>query len=56
MYTGTVIENLMEMVARAEDHVHEVLPAAAPQRQDDLLVSQFAYRASESQPMMIGVA
>jgi hypothetical protein len=56
MYTGTVIDNLMEMVARAEDHVHEVRPAAAPQREDRLVASHFAYRAHESQPMMIGVA
>jgi len=53
MYTGMVIEELMQMVARAEDHVQEVRPAT---REDQLLASHFAFHANDSQPMMIGVA
>jgi hypothetical protein len=54
MYTGMVIEELMQMVARAEDHVQEVRPAT--RREDELLASHFAFHANDSQPMMIGVA
>jgi hypothetical protein len=56
MYTGTVIEELMQMVARLEDHAQDVRPAAALEREEKFLASHFAYHAHGSQPMMIGVA
>jgi hypothetical protein len=59
MFTGMVIDELMEMVARAEHHAHEprmMMAEPEPERDEELLVSQFAYRSTDSQPMMIGVA
>jgi hypothetical protein len=46
---------LMDMVARIEDHAHEVLPTAELERQEEFLASHFASHAHDSQPM-IGVA
>ena len=54
MYTGTVISELMELVARVEDHAQD--GAIVPGREDELLASRFVYQATNSQPMMIGVA
>jgi hypothetical protein len=56
MYTGTVISDLMEMVARAEDHAQDLRLAGELQREDQLLASHFAYYPADSQPMMFGVA
>ncbi len=56
MYTGTVINELMEMVARAEGHVQPLSAAAELGREDQLMGSYFVYRPTDSQPMMIGVA
>jgi hypothetical protein len=57
MFTGMVIDELMEMVARAEHHAHEPrMMMAEPEREPELLVSHFAYRSTDSQPIMIGVA
>jgi hypothetical protein len=56
MFTGMVIDELMEMVARAEHHAHEPRMTAEPERDQELLAAHFAYRATDSQPMMIGVA
>lgn len=54
MFTGTVINDLMEMVARAEDHAQDM--AAELEREDRLLASHFAYQPADLQPMMSGVA
>ncbi len=54
MYTGTVISELMEMVARVEDHAQD--SANVSGREDELLASRFFYQATDSQPMMMGVA
>jgi hypothetical protein len=57
MFTGMVIDELMEMVARVENHAREPrMMMAEPESEPELLVSHFAYRAADSQPMMIGVA
>ena len=55
MFTGTVINELMEMVARAEDHAQDLRTGVEPEREDRLRASHFAYRPGDSQPMMIGV-
>ena len=55
MYTGTVISELMEMAARAEDHAQDARTAGELEREDPLLASHFAYPA-DAQPMMFGVA
>ena len=56
MYTGTVINDLLEMVARVEDHTQNLRTTAEREREDRLLASHFAYRLADSQPMMDGVA
>lgn len=56
MFTGTVINELMDMVARAEDHAQGLRTAVELEREDQLLASHFAYYAADSQPMMNGVA
>ena len=54
MYTGMMIEQLVEMVARAESHASQ---ADLDQAHDDaLFASPFLFEMAESQPMMIGVA
>lgn len=50
MFKGLVIDELVEMVERAEDHAHCVQPPL----EEELL--HFAYRPTESQATMIGVA
>jgi hypothetical protein len=50
MFKGLVIDELVEMVERAEDHAH----SAQPPLEEQLL--HFAYRPTESQATMIGVA
>jgi hypothetical protein len=54
MFTGTVINELMEMVARAEDHAQDM--AVERERENRLLASHFAYQPADSQPLMFGVA
>jgi hypothetical protein len=56
MYTGMVINELMEMVTRAEVHGQHPSAAAALESEDQLEASYFVYRPTDSQPMMIGVA
>ncbi|MGB9104392.1 MAG: hypothetical protein WCC59_06530 [Terriglobales bacterium] len=56
MYTGTVINDLLEMVARAEDHAQDLRLAVELEREDRLLESHFAYHLADLQPMMNGVA
>ena len=56
MYTGTVINDLLEMVARAEGHAQDQRTAVEPEREEQLLASHFAYQPADSQPMMFGVA
>jgi hypothetical protein len=56
MYTGMVINELMEMVARAEGHVQHLNVAAELEREDQLMGSYFVYGPADSQPLMIGVA
>ena len=54
MYTGTMINDLLEMVARAEGHAQQMRTAA--EREDQLLASYFAYQPADSQPTMFEVA
>jgi hypothetical protein len=56
MYTGTMINDLLEMVARAENHAQDLRMAVEVEREDQLLASHFAYHLADSQPMMNGVA
>jgi hypothetical protein len=56
MFTGTVINELMEMVARAEDHAQDRRTALELEREDRQRASYFAYLPADSQPMMNGVA
>ena len=54
MYTGMMIEELMEMVARAENHARD---AHFDEAQDEpVFASRLLYDMVESQPMMIGVS
>ena len=55
MYTGMMIEELVKMVARAEDRAHDV-HASELEPDDRLMASSFLFDMSDSQPMMIGVA
>jgi hypothetical protein len=55
MYTGTVISDLMEMVARAEDHAQDRRMADEWEGDDQPPASHFAYPPADSQPMTIGV-
>ena len=55
MYSGMMIEQLMEMVARAEGQAHEV-HVAELERGEPLFASRFMYEIADLQPMMIGVA
>jgi hypothetical protein len=54
MFTGTVINELMDMVARAEGHAQDLRMAGKLEREDQLLASHFAYYPADSQPMMFG--
>jgi hypothetical protein len=56
MFTGTVINELMDMVARAEDHAQDLRLVGELEREDQLLASHFAYHPADPQPMMSGVA
>jgi hypothetical protein len=56
MYTGTVINDLMEMVARAEGQAQNLRRTVEVEREEQLLASHFAYHPADSQPMMSGVA
>ena len=56
MFTGTVINELMDMVARAEDHAQGRRAAGELEREDQLLASHFAYYPADLQPTMNGVA
>ena len=56
MYTGTMINDLLEMVARAEDRAQDPRMAGELEHEDWLLASPFAYPLADSQPMMNGVA
>ena len=54
MYTGMMIEELMEMVARAENHAHDAHLDEA--HDEPVFASRLLYDMVESQPMMIGVS
>jgi len=56
MFTGTVINDLMDMVARAESHAQDLPAAVEMEGEDQLLASHFAYYQADSQPVMSGVA
>jgi len=56
MYTGTMINDLLEMVARAEDRAQDPRMAVELEHEDWLLESHLAYHLADSQPMMNGVA
>ncbi len=54
MYTGHMIEELIDLVARAEDHAQGA--AAAPGiKLDEIPMPQFFYEPAQ-QPAIIGVA
>ena len=53
MYTGEVIDQLMKMVARAEEHAQSTRFSEMAAREEKF-TSQFMYGAG-AQPMMIGV-
>ena len=55
MYTGMVIDELMQMVARAEDHAQDARLSSEAAREQHSFESHFMY-AADSQPMLIGVA
>jgi phosphotransacetylase len=55
MYTGETIDELMQMVARVEEHVQAMRHVEAAVRDRQEFASQLVYTA-EAQPMMIGVA
>ncbi len=55
MYTGQMIDELMEMVARAEDHARVVRLAQMAVPDERTFVSRMMY-VPDTQPMMIGVA
>ncbi len=55
MYTGQMIDELMEMVARAEDHARAVRLAQLAVPDERTFVSRLMY-VPDAQPAMIGVA
>ncbi len=56
MFTGLVIDELMAMVARVEGQAQCSQTMTQTECEDVLANSHLAYRATESQAMMIGVA
>ncbi len=55
MYTGEVIDELTQMVARAEEHAQAVRMAEVAERDEREFVSHLMV-VPDAQPMMIGVA
>ena len=55
MYTGEMIEELVEMVVRAEEHADARRLAGRAAREEREFEPRFVYVA-EAQPMMFGVA
>ncbi len=55
MYTGEVIDELMQMVARAEQHAQFACTAELMEREEHEFVSRLMV-VPDVQPMMIGVA
>ncbi len=55
MYTGEIIDELIEMVARAERHAGQ-LKTAAPEPMFEVLAPRFFFETSTTQPYLIGVA
>ncbi len=55
MYTGQMIEELMEMVTRAEDHAQAMRLAQLSAGDQQTFLSRLMY-VPDAQPMMIGVA
>ncbi|MBZ5627922.1 MAG: hypothetical protein LAO06_03560 [Acidobacteriia bacterium] len=53
MHTGEMIEQLMDMVARAEEHAHTTRFTEMAIREEEF-TSRFIY-APDARPMMIGV-
>ncbi len=53
MYTGKTIDELVEMVMRAEVHAHTETVEAPPA---EPAIPRFFYDLPQSQPMHIGVA
>ena len=56
MFTGLVIDELMAMVARAEGQAQYAQMTKETACDNAFTDAHFAYRATESQAMMIGVA
>ncbi len=55
MYTGQTIEELLEMVERAEDHAQTMRLAQRTAGDQQTFVSRLMY-VPDAQPMMVGVA
>ncbi len=55
MYKGQMIEELMQMVERAEDHARAVRLAQTATADEQTFVSRMMY-VPDAQPIMIGVA
>jgi hypothetical protein len=55
MYTGEMIDGLMDLVARAEEHAHAARIAEGAARTEQEFTSRFLY-VPDAQPVMIGVA
>ena len=55
MYTGEVIDELLDLVGRAEQHARSLRMAEPAARAERDFTPQFLYPA-ESGPMMMGVA
>ena len=55
MYQGTTIDELMDIVARAEQHARELQMQAGEAVVEDL-TPHFVYQMPRSQSVMVGVA
>ncbi len=55
MYTGTMIEQLFDVVMRAEQRAHSV-KVEEPQRAPEVYAPRFFYEAPQPQRMYVGVA
>jgi hypothetical protein len=57
IYTGELIDELIEMVARAENRaVQQIVAAPEPAAGFESFAPRFLYDAAVTQPVLIGVA
>jgi hypothetical protein len=57
MYSGHMIDELMEMVARAEDRaLHVSLAVPEPAAVDEIYLPRFLFEPAAQQPALVGVA